>query len=938
MREGGCGGGGVGGGHAAWLCFGQHDGAAVSEATERSRKLVLIDGSGYIFRAFFALPPMTRPDGTPVNAVFGFASMLLKLMQERPDDDMIVVFDAGKTTFRNEIYDEYKANREEPPPELVPQFALIRDAARAFGLPVVEVDGFEADDLIATYARQAQARGEPVVVVSSDKDLMQLVGDGVELWDPMKNKPIGPAEVVERFGVGPELVRDCLALAGDSSDNVPGVPGIGVKTAAQLLTEFGSLDGLLANLDRIKQPKRRETLEQNAEKARLSYALVGLRDDAPVDLERDASRRQPLDPGPLLAFLQENGFKSLIARIDAVREAAATRHAAAAVEPGAARYAVITTLEALDAVLARAVELGRLAIDTETTSLDVSKARLVGISLAVEPREGHYLPLAHVDEFGRRRDGQLDAAEVIERLRPVAGDPSVLKIGHNIKYDQGVLSHYGLALAPIDDTMLISYVLAGASHGHGMDELAKRHLGHDCIPYESVCGKGAAQIGFAQVPIDKATEYAAEDAEVTLRLWETLRPRLLEERMLTVYETMERRLPPIVAAMETTGIRVDRSRLQSLSADFTQRMARLEDEAYRLAGRSFTLGSPKQLGEILFDELGLGGNQRKTKTGAYATDADVLEELATQHPLPRVVLDWRQLQKLTRTYTDALVEQINPETGRVHTSYALAATSTGRLSSTDPNLQNIPIRTEEGRKIREAFVAEDGYVLMSADYSQIELRVLAHVADIAALKEAFAKNVDVHAVTASQMFGTPVAEVGPELRRSAKTINYGIIYGIGAFGLAQRLGIPQAQAKAYIESYFAQYPGIRDYMERAKAEARAQGWVRTLFGRRCYIPEINNKIPSRRNYAERQAINAPIQGSAADIMKRAMIRVARALERARAGARLLLQVHDELVLEVPEDEVVATAPLLKGTMEHAAQLDVPLVVDVGYGPTWDAAH
>ena len=910
----------------------------MSGTAESARKLVLIDGSGYIFRAFFALPPMTRPDGTPVNAVFGFASMLLKLMQERPDDDMIVVFDAGKHTFRNEIYGDYKANREEPPPELVPQFTLIRDAARAFGLPVVEVDGFEADDLIATYAKQARARGEPVVVVSSDKDLMQLVGDGVELWDPMKNKPIGPTEVVERFGVGPELVRDCLALAGDSSDNVPGVPGIGVKTAAQLLKEFGSLDGLLRHLAQIKQPKRREALQQNAEKARLSYALVGLRDDAPVDVARDASRRRTLDPEPLLAFLQENGFRSLIARIDAVRDAAASRHAAVAAAPGAARYRTITTLEALDAVLVRAVELGRLALDTETTSLDVSKARLVGISLAVEAGEGHYLPLAHVDEFGRRRDAQLDAAEVIERLRPVARDPSVLKIGHNIKYDQGVLRHWGLELAPLDDTMLISYVLAGASHGHGMDELAKRHLGHDCISYESVCGKGATQIGFAEVPIDKATEYAAEDAEVTLRLWETLRPRLLEARMLSVYETMERRLPPIVAAMEIAGIRVDRGRLQRLSADFTQRMAGLEAEAYKLAGRTFTLGSPKQLGEVLFDELGLGGNQRKTKTGAYATDADVLEELAAQHPLPRVVLDWRQLQKLTRTYTDALVEQINPDTGRVHTSYALAATSTGRLSSTDPNLQNIPIRTEEGRKIREAFVAEDGHVLMSADYSQIELRVLAHMADIKALKEAFAKDIDIHAVTAAQMFGRPVAEIGPELRRSAKTINYGIIYGIGAFGLAQRLGIPQAQAKAYIDSYFAQYPGIRAYMERAKAEARAQGWVRTLFGRRCYIPEINNKIPARRNYAERQAINAPIQGTAADIMKRAMIRVARALARERAGARLLLQVHDELVLEVPVGEIAATASLLKETMEHAATLDVPLVVDVGHGPTWDAAH
>ena len=908
--------------------------------TAAAKRLVLIDGSGYIFRAFFALPPMSRPDGTPVNAVFGFASMLFRLMQDRPHDDLVVVFDAGRTTFRNDLYDKYKANRAEPPPELIPQFALIREAARAFGLPVAELPGFEADDLIASYARLACDAGEGVTIVSSDKDLMQLVGTGVEMWDPMKAKPIGRDEVIERFGVGPELVRDCLALAGDTSDNVPGVPGIGVKTAAALLTEYGSLEGLLANLDKIKQPKRREVLQQNVENARISWELVGLRNDAPVPLALEELRRHEPDKAALLTFLQDNGFKSLVTRIGGLEAAAeAKRVEVQAAAPGeAAKLVCVRRIEELDAILDRAKVLGRLAIDTETTSLDVSRAQLVGLCLAVEAGEGFYLPLAHVDDFGQLVDGQLGLEPVIDRLRTVASDPSILKIGHNIKYDMGVLSHHGLELTPVDDTMLISYVLDGASHGHGMDELAKRHLGHDTILYSSICGKGASQISFHQVAIEKATDYAAEDAEVTLRLWEVLRPRLLEERMLAVYEGIERTLPAVVAAMETRGIHVDAKRLQELSTDFTQRMMKLEEEAYVLAGQPFNIGSPKQLGEILFEKMQLGGVGRKTKTGSYSTDADVLEELAANHSLPRVILDWRQLQKLTRTYTDALMEQINPATKRVHTSYALAATSTGRLSSTDPNLQNIPIRTEEGRKIRTAFVPEPGYTLLSADYSQIELRVLAHMADIGALKEAFAKDTDIHAVTASQMFGKPIEEIGADLRRGAKTINYGIIYGIGPFGLATRLGIPQAQAKAYIEAYFQQYPGIREYMERAKAEAREKGWVATLFGRRCYIPEINNKIVTRRNYAERQAINAPIQGSAADIMKRAMVRVARALAREDAGARMLLQVHDELVLEVPESEVAATQELVQRTMERAASLDVPLVVDVGHGASWGAAH
>jgi DNA polymerase I len=916
------------------------------QQTDRPRRLVLVDGSGYIFRAFFALPPMSRPDGTPVNAVFGFSSMLFRLLQDHPEDDIIVAFDKGGTSFRNEMYAAYKAQRDAPPPELTPQFRMVRDAARAFNLPVAEAEGFEADDLIATYARIAREAGEEVLVVSSDKDLMQLVADGVSMWDPMKQKEIDRDAVVERFGVGPELVRDALSLIGDASDNVPGVPGIGPKTAAQLLQEFGSLEGLLAKADTIKQPKRREALVANAEQARLAYQLVGLNSSAPLPVPLEEARRRPLDAKRLLAFFQENGFRALTARVEQVAEAAAAQRQERA-EAGGNRWVTVTDLEALDAVLARAVEAGRLAVDTETTSLDVERAELVGVSLAVEPGEGFYVPLAHVDEFGQPRPGQLPRAEVLDRLRPVLADPAVLKVAHNAKYDLGVLRRHGVAvLEPVDDTMLISYALDGASHGHGMDELARRVLDYETIPFESLCGKGASQITFDKAPIDKATDYAAEDAEVTLRLWQALKPRLLEERMLGVYESFERPLIPVIAAMEANGIKIDEPRLRQLSVEFGQRMAALEEEAYRLAGHRFAIGSPKQLGEVLFDRLGLGasgpgpaGAGRKTKTGAYATDAAVLEELAAQgHELPRVVLGWRQLQKLTRTYTDALLEQADPATKRVHTSFAMAATSTGRLSSTDPNLQNIPIRTEEGRKIREAFVAEAGHALLSADYSQIELRILAHVADIGPLKHAFANDIDVHAVTASQMFGVPVEQVKGDLRRSAKTINYGIVYGIGAFGLAQRLGIPQVVARDYIEAYFRQYPGIKDYMEKTKAEARERGFVVTLDGRRCYVPDINNKLPSRRQAAERQAINAPIQGTAADIVKRAMIRVARALAREGAGARMLLQVHDELVLEVPHGEVEATGRLVQGVMKGAASLSVPLEVEVGHGDTWETAH
>jgi DNA polymerase-1 len=901
-------------------------------------RLVLIDGSGYIFRAFFALPPLTDPDGVPVGAVFGFCSMLFRLVQDMPGDQLVVVFDKGKASFRDAIYADYKANRLEPPDDLVPQFPLVREAAGAFGLPVIELEGYEADDIIATYAREARAAGREVIVVSSDKDLMQLIRQGVQMYDPMKQKPIDRAEVVARFGVGPELVRDVLALAGDTSDNVPGVPGIGIKTAAQLLQEFGDLDGLLANAATIRQPKRRENLLEFAEQARVSQQLVTLCDTVPSLPPLERLDDGALNYAGLLEFARQHGFRSLAQRVEPLAESHAKAPEPGAPEPArAADYATVREFAALAGWLDRARAQGILALDCTTTSPNVARAELIGLSLAVEEGEACYLPFAHRDDFGTLAAGQLPRGEVLERLRAVLEDPAVLKVGHNLKFDQSVLARYGLEVMPYDDTMLLSYAIDGARHPHGLDELAALHLDHTMTSYEAVCGSGRKRVPFDKVPVEQAAAYAAACAEVALRLHRRLKQRLAEERRTRVYETLDRPLVRILAGMERHGIRVDRDILKALSADFGQRMVELEAEAYRLAGREFNLGSPKQLGEILFDEQGMQAG-RKTKTGSPTTTANVLEGLAAQgHPLPATILAWRQLQKLTGTYTDALIEEIAPD-GRVHTSYAMAATSTGRLSSNDPNLQNIPIRTEEGRKIRRAFVAEDGYALLSADYSQIELRLLAHMAGIEALKQAFAKDVDIHGVTASQMFGVPVESVDPLLRRNAKMINYGIIYGIGAFGLAQRLGIEFDVARRYIEAYFEQYPGIRDYMERAKAEARAQGYVTTLFGRLCATPEIRSGNQARRGYAERAAINAPIQGSAADVMRRAMIHADRALGRSNLGARMLLQVHDELVFEVPETEIEPTADLIRSVMERAADLDVPLVVEIGHGPNWDAAH
>jgi len=916
------------------------------------RHIYLIDGSGFIFRAYHALPPLTRSDGTPVGAVLGFCNMLYKLLQDTRDGDkpthLAVIFDAGRETFRNAIYPAYKANRPEAPEDLVPQFALIRDAVRAFNVPCIETPGFEADDIIATYAKEASEAGDMVTIVSSDKDLMQLVNDRVEMLDSMKDRRIDHDGVIEKFGVAPEKVVDVQSLAGDSTDNVPGVPGIGIKTAAELINIYGDLDTLLERAGEIRQPKRRERLIEFAEQARISRELVRLKADVPLEDPLDELHVRHPEPHTLLSFLKDMEFRALAAKVEARLGDHAVEAGVAMPVPAAPEtdhYSAITDMAALRAFIDRAYAQGFVAVDTETTGLNCMRARLVGVSLAVRPGEAVYIPLGHGTDgldFGGDQPHQLPLDEVIAVLKPLLEDESVLKIGQNLKYDMLVLKRYGIEISPIDDTMLISYALEAGSRGHGLDEMAERLLDRKMISFKEVAGSGKAQITFDKVPIAQATHYAAEDADIALRLHALLKPQLVPSRAVTVYETLERRMPEVLVRMEYHGVEVDRSVLSRLSGEFAQAMARLEDEIHALAGGRFNVASPKQLGEILFDGMGLDGG-KKGKTGAYATGADVLEKLAADgHELPRKVLDWRQLAKLKNTYTDTLPGEINEETGRVHTSYALASTTTGRLSSSDPNLQNIPIRSEEGRKIRQAFVAPKGTVLMSADYSQIELRLLAHMADIAVLRQAFHDGVDIHAMTASEVFSVPLEGMDPMTRRRAKAINFGIIYGISSFGLANQLGIGRREAQDYIDSYFKRFPGIRDYMERTKAFCREHGYVETLFGRRCHMPMINEKNGARRAFAERAAINAPLQGTAADIMRRAMIRMHDALEDSGLATRMLLQVHDELIFEVPEDEVEAMRALAVNVMQGAAlpvvEIAVPLIVEAKTGCNWDEAH
>ncbi|KJS37953.1 MAG: DNA polymerase [Hyphomonas sp. BRH_c22] len=918
--------------------------------------LYLVDASAYIFRAFHALPPLTRAsDGLPIGAVAGFCNMLFKLLEElkgpeRPTH-FACIFDASSHTFRNDMYDLYKANRSEPPEELRPQFPLVRRAAIAFAAHALELEGYEADDLIATYARQAEAKGARVTIVSSDKDLMQLVSDRVVMLDTMKNKTMGIDAVFEKFGVAPDRVVDVQSLAGDSVDNVPGAPGIGIKTAAQLINEFGDVETLLERAGEIKQPKRRESLIDNADQIRLSKQLVMLKDDVPVTLELEGLAVADPDPETLIAFLEEMEFRTITRRVREMMELEGAIEAAPPAEAPIDRtqYECVRDFERLEDWVARAVAQGHVAVDTETDSLDSVAANLVGVSLALAPGVACYIPLAHVDPngagdgdmFGADPPRQIRMKDAMRALKPMLEDPSVLKIGQNIKYDDSIFASQGIRVAPIDDTMLLSYVLNAGKHSHGLDTLSERYLGHTPIAFKDVAGTGKQQVSFDRVALDKATEYAAEDADVTLRLWQTFKPKLHTEKVTTVYETLERPLVPVLAEMERHGIKVDRDQLSRLSADFSQRMAALEAEAEEQAGRAFNIGSPKQLGEILFDEMGLPGG-KKTKTGAWVTDADVLEGLATEgHPLPRTIVDWRTLSKLRSTYTEALQAAINPKTGRVHTSFAMAVAQTGRLSSSDPNLQNIPVRTEEGRKIRQAFIADEGNVLVSADYSQIELRILAHMADIPALKDAFLQGLDIHAMTASEMFGVPIEGMDPMVRRQAKAINFGIIYGISGFGLARQLGIPQGEASEYIKTYFKRFPGIRAYMDATKDFAKETGYVQTAFGRKIHLEAIKSKGPAKA-FAERQAINAPIQGSAADVIKRAMIRMPEALARAGLKARMLLQVHDELVFECPEAEAGTLIKVAQDTMQGAAMpalnLSVPLVVEARAATNWAEAH
>jgi DNA polymerase-1 len=983
--------------------------------------LFLVDGSGYIFRAYHALPPLTRKsDGLQVNAVLGFCNMLWKLLEDMPKNDkpthLAVIFDKSEKTFRTEMYPQYKAHRPDLPEDLRPQFPLIRDAVRAFEIPCLEQAGFEADDLIATYARLACEAGATTSIVSSDKDLMQLVNDRVTMYDTMKDKRIGPAEVIEKFGVGPDKVIEVQALIGDSSDNVPGVPGIGVKTAAQLIGEYGDLETLLKRAGEIKQDKRRQTLIDNAELARISKRLVTLDQNVPLDVAVDELAVHEPDYKNLIAFLKAMEFSTITRRVaeksgidasaveaDSKLTSTSAAPAPAAKGPAAkapaagsdlfapapqampasrqssggdsaltpislaaaraekarnakvdrSKYETVRTVERLRAWIKRAYDVGVVAVDTETTSLDAMQAHLCGFSLAVAPDEACYVPIGHRDG-GAAGSGDLFAPEsklcadqipesqALALIKPMLEDKSVLKVAQNMKYDWLVFAQRGIQIEGYDDTMLISYVLDAGKGGHGMDDLAKRWLNHDTIHFQHVAGAGKAQVTFDCVSIEKASEYAAEDADVTLRLWSALKGRMAAERVTSVYETLERAMPAVLARMERRGISIDRQVLSRLSGEFAQKQAGLEEEIKVLAGEPLNPGSPKQLGDILFGKMALPGGT-KTKTGQWSTGARELEELAEQgHQLPRKILDWRQVSKLRSTYTEALPTYVNPTTHRVHTSYALAATSTGRLSSSEPNLQNIPIRTEEGRKIRKAFVAAAGMKLVSADYSQIELRLLAEVANVPTLRQAFKDGVDIHAMTASEMFGVPVKDMPSDIRRRAKAINFGIIYGISAFGLANQLSIEREEAGAYIKKYFERFPGIRDYMDETRDFARANGYVLTLFGRKCHYPDIKASNASIRAFNERAAINARLQGSAADIIRRAMIRMEPELNAAKLNAQMLLQVHDELIFEVPEKEVKDTIAIVKDVMESAPHpaiaLNVPLQVEARAADNWDEAH
>jgi DNA polymerase-1 len=982
-----------------------------SPAPKKGDHVFLVDGSSYIFRAYHALPPLNRKsDGLQVNAVLGFCNMLWKLMRDMPPDNrpthLAIIFDKSEKTFRNEFYPDYKAHRPDAPGDLIPQFSLIRDAVRAFDLPCIEQIGFEADDLIATYVREAIARGASATIVSSDKDLMQLVTDKVMMYDTMKDRRIGIAEVIEKFGVPPEKVVEVQALAGDSVDNVPGVPGIGIKTAAQLITEYGDLETLLKRAPEIKQPKRREALIENAEKARISRRLVQLDNAVKLDVPLDDLAVHEPDARKLIAFLKAMEFTTLTRRVadysqidpsdveadsankssgarpyapsnskgpaqgglfDTVDTAPAKRttgdavvltplalataraEKAAATRIDRSKYQTIRTLAELTSFLARAKTAGRLAIDAKASSIDAMQADICGLALAIAPNDAAYLPIGHRGRgdatglfAGELVPDQIKATDALAAMKTLLEDAGVLKIGHNVKFASLLLAQHGVTLRATEDIQLMSYVLDAGRSSHGLDSLAEKWLGHKTISQGELTGSGKNRISFEQIEIAKATEYAAEDADVAIRLWYVLKPRLVSEHIGTVYETLERPLISVLARMERRGISIDRQVLSRLSGEFAQTAARVEADIQSMAGEPINPGSPKQLGDIMFGKMGLPGGS-KTKTGAWSTSAQILDELAEQgHEFPKKILEWRQVSKLKSTYTDALPEYVHPQTHRVHTTYALAATTTGRLSSNEPNLQNIPVRTEDGRKIRRAFVATPGHKLVSADYSQIELRLLAEIADIPVLKQAFHDGLDIHAMTASEMFGVPIKDMPGEVRRRAKAINFGIIYGISAFGLANQLGIPREEASSYIKKYFERFPGIRAYMDATRDFCRAHGYVETLFGRKCHYPDIKASNASVRAFNERAAINARLQGTAADIIRRAMTRMEARLDEKKLSAQMLLQVHDELIFEVPDDEVAATLPVVQHVMQDApfpaVMLSVPLQVDARAAANWDEAH
>jgi DNA polymerase-1 len=981
----------------------------------QGKHVFLVDGSSYIFRAYHALPPLNRKsDGVQVNAVLGFCNMLWKLLRDMPEDDkpthLAIIFDKSEITFRNKLYPDYKAHRPPAPEDLIPQFALIREAVKAFDLPCLEQIGFEADDLIATYVREACERGATTTVVSSDKDLMQLVTDCVTMYDTMKDRRLGIPEVIEKFGVPPEKVVEVQALAGDSVDNVPGVPGIGIKTAAQLITEYGDLETLLARAGEIKQPKRREALIENAEKARISRQLVLLDDHVALDVPLDELAVQEPDARKLIAFLKAMEFTTLTKRVAEYSEvnaaevepdtknASGAASAAASASAGAVtgdlfgndnaakatpasrakasndtemktpaalaaarleavrklpvdrgKYQTVRTLDQLQDWVARIENNGNVVVEALAPTIDPMQSDLSGIALALGPNDACYIPLGHKqagDGAGLFAAGlapdQIPVRDALKLLKPILENAGHLKIGFNVKFTAVLMAQHGIVMQNHDDVELISYALDAGRGSHDIESLAQRWLGHTALSYGELIGSGKNRLTFDQVTVDRATAYAAEYADLTLRLWQVLKPRLVAERMNTVYETLERPMIGTLARMERRGITIDRQVLSRLSGEFAQTAARLEAEIQELAGEPINVGSPKQIGDIMFGKMGLPGGS-KTKTGAWSTSAQILDELAEQgHDFPRKILDWRQVSKLKSTYTDALPEYVNPQTKRVHTTYALAATTTGRLSSNEPNLQNIPVRNEEGRKIRRAFIATPGHKLVSADYSQIELRLLAEIADIPVLKQAFRDGLDIHAMTASEMFGVPVKGMPGEIRRRAKAINFGIIYGISAFGLANQLGIPREEASAYIKKYFERFPGIRAYMDATRDFCREHGYVETLFGRKCHYPDIKSPNPSHRAFNERAAINARLQGTAADIIRRAMARMDDALAEKKLSAKMLLQVHDELIFEVPDDEVAATLPVVQHVMQDApfpaVLLSVPLQVDARAASNWDEAH